>query len=106
MHYNKKRLNFCLPFVSLKWIVLNKRYAQLKTYALNTLGHFLLKARKSIFHGLSFKQRDDHTCFIIKYSVTVLVLTIGDTKMWNRRMEQKAEELYEDSYCTSKTTFP
>ena len=28
----------------------------------------------SIFHGLSLEQRVDHTCYIIKYSVTVLVL--------------------------------
>ena len=39
---------------------------------------------KSIFHGLSFKQRDDHTCYIIKYSVTVLVLH----DKWNQELEQ------------------
>ena len=67
--------------------------------ARNTLGHFLSKARKSIFLGLSFKQRDDHTCYIIKYSVILQWFTISETKNWNRRMEQKAEELYEDGSC-------
>ena len=70
----------------------------------NTLGHFLLKARKSIFNVLSFKQRDDHTCYIIKYSVILKCSMISKTKNWNRRMEQKAEELYEDDWCTSQTT--
>ena len=67
--------------------------------ARNSLGHFLSKARKSIFLGLSFKQRDDHTCYIIKYSVIPQWFTISETKNWNRRMEQKAEELYEDGSC-------
>ena len=31
--------------------------------------------------------------------------TIRETKNWNRRMEQKAEELYEDGWYTSQTTF-
>ena len=45
----------------------------------------MLKAQKSIFHGSSFKQRDDHTYYIIKYSVTVLVLY----DKWNQEVEQK-----------------
>ena len=67
--------------------------------ARNTLGHFRSKAQKSIFLGLSFKQRDDHTCYIIKYSLILQWFTISETKNWNRRMEQKAEELYEDGSC-------
>ena len=31
-------------------------------------------AKIFFFYGLSFKQRDDNACYIIKYSVTVLVL--------------------------------
>ena len=54
--------------------------------AWNTLGHFLLKARKSIFHGLSFKQTDDHTCYIIKYSVFCNALVFYDK--WNQELEQ------------------
>ena len=72
------------------------------------MDHFLLKPPKSIFHGLSVKQRDDHTCYIIKNPLTVLVLyDISETNNWNRRMEQKAEELYEDhedGWCTFQTT--
>ena len=52
--------------------------------AWNTLGHFLLKARKSIFQGLSFKQRDDHMCYTVKYFVTVPVLY----DKWNQELEQ------------------
>ena len=32
------------------------------------------ESAKIYFHDLSFKQKDDHTCYIIKYSETVLVL--------------------------------
>ena len=33
-----------------------------------------------------------------------LCFTISETKNWNRRLEPKAEELYEDGLCTSQTT--
>ena len=49
------------------------------------MGHFLLKAPKSIFHGLSSKQRDDQKCYIIKYSATVLVLY----DKCNQKVEQR-----------------
>ena len=62
--------------------------------------------RKSLF--FSFKQKDDHTGHIIKYSVTVLMLfdnwkevEASGTDEW----EQKAEELYEYGWCTSQTFF-
>ena len=63
----------------------------------------LLKARKSFFtvyHLTVFKQKDDHTCYIIKYFETALVLYYK----WNKELEQKTEELYEDGWCTSQTT--
>ena len=36
------------------------------------------------FHDLSFKQRGDRTCYIIKYSITVLVLY----DKYNQELEQ------------------
>ena len=50
----------------------------------NILGHFVLKAQNIYFHGLSFKQKDDHTRYIIKYSETALVLYDN----WNQEVEQ------------------
>ena len=42
-------------------------------------------------------------CYIIMCSVTALVLydiAISETKNWNTQLEQNAEELYEDGWCT------
>ena len=58
-----------------------------------------VKSAKIYFHVLSLKQKDDHTFYIIKYS-----LTESETKNLNRGMEQKAEELYENCWGTSQTT--
>ena len=33
-----------------------------------------VESAKIYFHGLSIIQKDDHTCYMIKYSETVLVL--------------------------------
>ena len=43
-----------------------------------------VESAKIYFHGLSFIQKDDHTCYMIKYSETVLVLY----NKWNQEMEQ------------------
>ena len=48
--------------------------------------------RKNIFSRFIILTKGCHTCYTIKYSVTVPEhFTISETKNWNRRMEQKAK---------------
>ena len=46
-------------------------------------GPLSVESANIYFHDLSFKQKDDHMCYIIKYSETVLVLY----DKWNQEVE-------------------
>ena len=47
-------------------------------------GPLSAESAKIYLHGLSFKQKNDHTCYIIKYSETILV----PYDKWNQELEQ------------------
>ena len=56
-------------------------------------GPLSVESAKIYFHVLSFKQKDDHTCYIIKHSKNVLVpydkvKPRSGTDKWKGRMEQ------------------
>ena len=84
LHYNNKGLKLCLPFVPLLINNLEQKLYIIENVGMKYPGPFSVESAKICFSQLSFKQRDDHMCYIIKYSVTVLVLN----DKWNQELEQ------------------